>query len=165
MSKTGGKIIGGIAMAAGVVGVGFALWLWFKKTDEDKPEVFVVGDANGAGTFHRSEIDKVIQLYGSIATFTQMKEAQENGASWCASCWTLGDDNKMHVTIPLDATMAITCPGGHAGLNDVTLVPEQMDTYTEYVAVYGIKPKVPKDANHKLIPWNATKYSRWEDNK
>jgi len=161
MSNKTAKIVGGVAIAAGVVGIGAALWYWLKK--ESGPEVFAVGNASGNAAFHQADAEKIAAQYGTLATMAQMTEAYKNGASWCAACWTMGDDGKMHVAMPINADIVAQCAGSQAGVNDSPLVPEQMDTYVEYVAVYGIKSDAEKimDPAHGFIPWNSKRFSRW----
>ena len=152
------KIVGGVAIAAGVAGLGTAAYLWLRK--ERKAEVFAVGGPEGGPQFAGEEAAGVASRYGGrLATMTEMAEAQRSGASWCAPSWAAGDaDDGMHLVVPADEDTVKSCPipGLVVGLNEIAVQPSQ----TARVAVRGYKPSRAQGTD-TMERWNDDKYSQW----
>jgi hypothetical protein len=122
------------------------------------PEVFATRGYN----YTYSQAAGVCSALGAtVATVSQVTEAQQAGASWCSCSWTTDSTtttDSQNVTrnigyYPMQSSdVVIGC-----GSNGVNQCRDWLSTYA--VTCYGIKPSGP--TNPELQPFNTTKYNQF----
>lgn len=130
------------------------------KSDDDKrlnfteKEVFLYSNSKTGG-WTKSDAYYECPDNTVLATEEQLKEAQENGADWCAYGWTTGRAGYPQKT------------GGIRGCSDAgskTYFDNFPSTTKRGLNCYGIKPNkstANRGNNNIIIPFNNTKWSQY----
>jgi hypothetical protein len=115
-----------------------------------RKQVFAVRPVPPAGSTGRyntlaSEAVAAAKKYGELATYSQLEQAQKDGAQWCVWGWVMDDRtgsataNTLIMALPMQEAVA-GC-GSSAGSVGVSVHVPQHPTEMANVVIYGIKPR------------------------
>jgi hypothetical protein len=120
--------------------------------------------APGAGRYHTlsSQAEAFAKAHGVLATYSQIDQAQKDGAQWCDWGWVKDDRPESptlnQIIMVLPAQEAIALCGSSTGKVGISFGPT-LTTSVADVVVYGIKPSESFNATGKgtIMPWSHLK--------
>jgi len=107
-------------------------------------EVYQIGQYNTK----KSDAEAKCKMHrGTLATYDQLSQAQENGADWCSTGWVSNKDRPQY---PITTSTGAGCGNGSAGIKEY-LPPSNMAA----VNCYGIKPE---KGTPNVLPFNQSTF-------
>jgi hypothetical protein len=114
------------------------------------PEVFQVQAPTGGYQVAQGDAASTCAIFGAqVATSTQLQQANQEGAEWCATGWVSDSNNAQYPITSLANVQG--CGNGTVGVMQWT-----PPSNTANVNCYGIKPQ---DGTENVLPFNSQQWS------